>query len=116
MKSDDFIGQMVHETISTENEVHQDVLSFRSIDYFKLNVFYDKKRMCFVIRSEKKIIEVPKNWGPFKNRIASEFYISEFDDTEGFIPIISEFFNQEIRTLKIVLENPEVDMGYHDAA
>jgi hypothetical protein len=116
MKTNDFIGQMVHETISTENSTQQDMLSFENNNFFKLEVSYDKKRMCFVLENDKGTLEVPQNWGPFKNRIASQFYISEFDDPEGFISIISNFFDQEISSIKIILKNPENDMGYHDAA
>ena len=105
MKTEDLIGQMVQETISNLNREGTSVLLLSDKDCFKLEAVYDEKRMCFVLSHGDKSIEIPKNWGPFKNRITKQFVLSEFDDGELFIPIIAAFYQEKINSIKISIIN-----------
>ncbi len=116
MKEADFIGQMVQETIQTNDNDKSNLLSFSQENSFELCAFYDKKRFCYILHNHKEILEVPKDWGPFKNRISSEFIVSRFDDKDHFLDIISIFYKKDLNSIKIVVENFPNMLSHKSAA
>lgn len=109
MKNRDLIGQMVQETISEDFEEQNNVLRYQHEDFFEIHAFLDSERLCYVIHNNGSVIEVPQIWGPFKNRISSEFYLTKFDDRSDFISIMSEFYQKDIETIKIILDKENSD-------
>lgn len=105
MKDNDFISQMVNDTIAATDEAHADVLPFATpSNHFVVYANYDESKHCYVIKSKGKSLEIPKNWGPFHNRISQEFMILKGDDQHHFIDILSKFMGVKLEHLKIKLE------------
>jgi len=116
MNNKDFIGQMVHETISSEQDDKSNLLSFTHENSFEIRALYNSKRRCYIIRNKRESVEIPENWGPFKNRISSEFYLSKFDDKDNFVEVISLFFKRELTSIKVSLENTQGKFPINSAA
>lgn len=116
MGDQDFIGQMVQETISIEQDDKSNLLSFTHENSFEIRAFYDKTRFCYVIHNKKEIMEIPENWGPFKNRISKEFFLSKFDDKDNFIEIVSIFLDRKLDSIKFILDNVEDKISLNQAA
>lgn len=110
MSNTDFIAKMVEETLGQENDHSDDVLPFYKPDCFEIEAIYNPEKQCFLICAQGKSIEIPKNWGPFKNRIAKEFILSRGDDKEHFLDMVSLFYNHQIECLKVQLVNTEVGL------
>lgn len=115
MKENDFIGQMVQETIHS-GEDKSNILSFSQENSFELNALYDDVRKCYILSNKQEDIEIPENWGPFKNRISTEFIVSRFDDKDFFLDIISVFYGKELNSVKILLENTSSKLSDKSAA
>ena len=108
MANKDFISQMVEDTIEQDVCSGGDLLPFEMpTNTFTVEAVYNHRKQCFMIMANDKFLEIPKNWGPFKNRIATEFMISKRDDNYLFLEVISVFFGQKIDLLKIDLVNSE---------
>jgi hypothetical protein len=116
MSNKDFIGQMVQETISIENDDKSNLLSFTNENSFEVKATYDSKRFCYVIHNKREAVEVPENWGPFKNRVSSVFHLSKFDDKDNFVEIISVFFKRDLHSIKVVLQNTQGKFPINSAA
>ena len=116
MSNKDFIGQMVQETISNEQDDKSNLLSFTHENSFEVKAFYDSKRYCYIIHNKREVVEIPENWGPFKNRVSSEFYLSKFDDKDNFVEVISLFFKRELVSIKVSLENTQGKFPINSAA
>lgn len=107
MSATDFISKMVEETLRKEQAQGEQVLPFHQPDCFEVEAIYSAEKKCYMIEANNLSIEIPKNWGPFKNRIASEFILSTSDDKEMFLDVVSSFFNRKIDCLKIRLVDAE---------
>lgn len=107
MDGKDFISKMVEETLGESLETEDNVLKFEQPECFELQAKYIANKQCFQIMAHGKTIEIPKNWGPFKNRIANEFILSPLDDKEHLIPVISAFLGKQLDCLKIQLLDSE---------
>jgi len=101
----DFISKMVQETLDGEQVDHVVDVNFLRSAHVEIMANYDAKLRCYVIRNEhNKVLQIPENWGPFKNRIATEFIVSRQDDNYLFLDILSEFCEQNIDNLKVCIE------------
>ena len=107
-KNIDLISRMVEETFKNVEDEAQtsfdNVLSFQSKSeteqlQFEFNSFlgaYDIERSCYVFQINDQLIELPKNWGPFKlvnpNQVESGnvFSLSRLEDSEFLIDVLSE--------------------------
>jgi len=117
MSTTDFISQMVEETLDRETDHGESILPFHQPDCFEVEAIYNPRKQCFMICAHNKFIEIPKNWGPFKNRIAKEFILSPNDDKEDFLAVASLFFNRQIECLKVQLIDTEMGIdNYTDKA
>lgn len=104
MANKDLISQMVDDTIEQENCSVGNLLPFEiPTNTFTVEAFYDEKKQCFLITANGKSLEIPKNWGPFKNRIATEIVISKNDDNYLFLDVLSVFLGKRIDLLRIDL-------------
>lgn len=106
MSSYDLIEQMVQETISNTStqasgECHLSLLNSKKT--CKLYASYNSTKLCYIISLDGNKIEIPKNWGPFKNRISTEFTISSREDEDKFFEVVSAFFNIKESALKVVI-------------
>lgn len=110
MGANDFISLMVQETLDSEQSVGEKVLPYQSPDCFEVEAIYNEAKKCYLICADNKFIEIPKNWGPFKNRISQEFILLKEDDHDLFLDIISTFFQKNIECMKIQLINSEVQV------
>tara|TARA_Y100000590_G_C15421100_1_gene901437 strand:- start:395 stop:742 length:348 start_codon:yes stop_codon:yes gene_type:complete len=115
MKENDFIGQMVQETLSNSNYDSYE-FSHDADSLCEIRVKVDQARGCYLIWSEKEHLEIPKNWGPFKNRISGEFILSKKEDNEHFLDMLSVFFQQDISTAKFVLDQTPFEFDRESAA
>lgn len=83
---------MVQETFN-DLEGRADVLGFDKSNTLSVDAFYDKRRQCYVIHNETEVIDIPKGWGPFKNRIGSHFSITTGEDQFLFLEVLATFYN-----------------------
>ena len=111
MSATDFISIMVEETLDQENDQGESILPFHQPDCFEVEAVYNPRKKCFMICAHNKFIEIPKNWGPFKNRVAKEFILSRSDDKEDFLTVASLFFNRQIECLKVQLIDTEIGIN-----
>lgn len=105
MGKSDFISQMVEDTIAdSESSNSSTVLPFESPKNSpSFIVDYDDARKCYILQSEEGCIEVPKNWGPFNNRISNEFSLSVGEDKYLFLEILSVFSKKTITHAKFTI-------------
>jgi hypothetical protein len=104
MANKDLISQMVDDTIEQENCSGGNLLPFEiPTNTFTVEAVYNDIKKCFMITANDKSLEIPKNWGPFKNRIATEIVISKNDDNYLFLNVFSVFLGQRIDLLKVDL-------------
>ena len=93
MKHQDYIDQMVQETLS-----HTDPANL-------LKVYHDELRHCYVFENNSgQKLEAPVNWGPFKNKNLVEYHIDRTSDEFSFLPIISQFYNASFFEVRIMVE------------
>lgn len=104
MKRNDFIGQMVHETIQTKNKGSNTLLSYRPKVDVELTLISDKFRKCYIIQHESKRLEIPYHWGPFNNRISREIILDQAEDHHLFLSVFNEFFQTDYQSIKFDLE------------
>lgn len=104
MKDTDFIGQMVHETIESENPNKSSLLSFKPEVDGEVWVGLDEVRKCYIIQHKQKSLEVPFNWGPFKNRISKEIILDIHEDTHHFIEVFNVYFQTNYQSMKLNLD------------
>lgn len=112
MSATDFISQMVEETLQKEQTEGDKVLPFHQPDCFEIEAVYNPTKKCYSVSANNQIIEIPKNWGPFKNRIATEFILNTTDDKEHFLVVVSSFFARKIDCLKIRLVDAENNLEH----
>ncbi|MAX65349.1 MAG: hypothetical protein QF441_14615 [Bacteriovoracaceae bacterium] len=106
MAKKDFIQQMVKDTISFSQEYYSDnvlPLSFKGA--FEISAFYDRKRKCYILHNESEVLEIPRNWGPFRNRVSIRFQLSKYDDKDNFVEILSLFFNKDLEHVQVNILN-----------
>ena len=102
MKESDLIGQMVQETIQNADDTEHNVLDFtHDVDRI-IYLQFDSVRLCHIIKNKKKTLEIPQNWGPFRNRISSEIHIDEFEDRHEFLAVLRQFFDANFKSVKMV--------------
>jgi hypothetical protein len=103
MKESDFISQMLLDTISDDSPVVGN--DFMLVDglsnAFEIDAVLDEQRSCYVFEVSGSALEVPINWGPFKNRLALEFTLSESEDKENFLDIVSSLCNHKVKCIKV---------------
>jgi hypothetical protein len=99
-KNIDLISRMVDETFRN----FDNVLSFQKTSeseqlQFEYNSFlgaYDIERSCYVFQINDQLIELPKNWGPFKlvnpNQVenGNVFSLSRFEDSDFLIDVLAD--------------------------
>jgi hypothetical protein len=103
MSDKDLIDIMVRETLSEKKSLDP----FKLVQPFGISAIYDKTRLCFVIEGSEYSLEIPENWGPFKNRLSASFEITPESDKELFLPIISSFLGKELSHIMIELKGVE---------
>lgn len=97
MSKSDFISQMVEETIASQASHEDNVLSFKKpINSDTFELAYSDTRKCLILEHKGEFLEIPKNWGPFKNRFSREFSVSTSDDKYHFLSMLSIFVGSEI--------------------
>lgn len=97
MSKSDFISQMVEETIAPLENHETNVLSFENPALSHVfDLEYSEFKKCLILKNEGRVLEIPKNWGPFKNRISKEISISAGDDKYLLLSMLSIFFDTEI--------------------
>ncbi len=95
------IDLMVDETFSSERAYKQlELLPFERIE---IEAIFDKRRNCFVLNLAGLSIEIPKNWGPFKNRISQNFSLDRSEDYFFLIPVIENILNKTIDAIDFKL-------------
>lgn len=110
MKDGDFIAQMVQETIDSQQT--SNVLKFKNPDDTEtFDVHFDQSKKCYTLKTPSKTLEIPMNWGPFKNRIASEFTLSIDEDDDKFINVLSTFLEKPLYSIKIKFLNSPNSIG-----
>lgn len=111
MADHDFIIKMVEETMEASKYSHNtELLPFSAPNTaHSVKAHYDPRKLCYVIYGKDKNLEIPKNWGPFANRISKEFLINSTDDPHYFIPVLEEFLGQKILTVHIVITLESAD-------
>ena len=106
MNDKDFISKMVHETLEGATSQNVEDVNFLQSSFFEIKAKYDYHKKCYIIwNTTNEALEIPENWGPFKNRISTEFTITKAEDKFLFLDILSLHFEQNITNLKISLEN-----------
>lgn len=113
MKDMDYISQMVQETLQSNKfqgvEASEEPVEIR----VKRNV----AKNCLVISNEKgQDLEIPENWGPFKNRIVHNFIVDSSDDPYDFLSVLSSFLGQELGSIRIIIEKKLDDSSFGSAA
>mgnify|MGYP001371219013 CR=1 FL=1 len=95
MNENDFITLMVQETLNQHNDdntVHS------------LEAFEDRDKACIVIVNQSgEVLEVPKNWGPFKAMMGNHVYINQENDNYELLSILESFLGQRYESIRIVL-------------
>lgn len=108
MSKPDFISQMVEDTITDTNFKASNVLSFEPpVNTYNLNVELHEEKKCYIVHNESKSIEIPINWGPFKNRISREFTIDQGEDRHMILSVLSIFFEKTITHAKFSIILPD---------
>lgn len=102
MNNKDFIGQMVQDTIE-KNEEKSNLYHFSDNEVDRIIHFdFDHHRKCHLLKHKKEVLEVPSNWGPFKNRISSNITLFADDDKYLFLDMLNTFLGSELRSVKII--------------
>ena len=111
MKESDYIGLMVQETIqiSEESEYHE--LDFAESVDRTIHLQYDQIRCCHIMASKKGDLEIPQNWGPFKNRISHEIYLDISDDKYDFLSILNQHLGERFTSVKLIT-SPDLGSFY----
>lgn len=105
MKENDFIGQMVQDTIhSSDNNTNLYNFDDSEVDRI-IHFDFDFKRQCHCLTHKKQTLEIPRNWGPFKNRISPSIVISSSDDKYLFLDILNSFLGCELTSVRIVMSS-----------
>lgn len=99
------IDLMVQETI--QGDIPSNVISLSSEDTFQLTANYIQNRKCYQIQRKDKKLEVPENWGPFKNRLSQSFTLTAFEDSDDFIGVLELFFDRELKSVNINIQGRE---------
>jgi hypothetical protein len=103
MKETDFISQMLLDTIDDSSSVltNDFMLVDGPEDVLLVDAVRDSQRSCYIFEINGQVLEVPVNWGPFKNRLALEFTLGESEDKYKFLEIISTLCNNKVTNIKI---------------
>lgn len=115
MNDKSLIDLMVEETFSHESYPTQiEMFAPCSID---LEAKYQADKKCFSINLKELGLEIPMNWGLFKNRISNHFSLNKHDDLDFFIPIVESVLGTNIDQIQFTLVYPEEDyLSGHKAA
>lgn len=106
MNDNDLISKLVHETLEFAENQQVDDVNFLQSNFFNIKAKYDYSKRCYIIQNHSlSLIEIPENWGAFKNRIATEFTITKNEDKFLFLDILSIHFDRKIENLRVSLEN-----------
>lgn len=116
MKHFDFIEQMVHDTIDSDESSSMYYLKFNDRPEFTVNLESDDSRRCLSVQIGTKRIEFPKNWGPFKNRVTSEIILTFEDDPYQLLDIINMALNKNFKSIKFVIPTNRNLFTYKQAA
>ena len=119
MKDNDFISQMLLETLNEDSSSRNDFMFVDGpSDAMQVEAFFDSVRSCYCLNFAGQAIEIPSNWGPFKNRVAKEFSLVKSEDSDYFLDIISEVYGQDIKSIKVFIHSVENDShsNYSQAA
>lgn len=120
MKDNDFISQMLMETLEdTSFQKSDEFTLIKSFDdAVELQVTKDEERECFCFTLKETPIEVPVNWGPFKNRISRDFTLSRSEDTDYFLDILSDILMYRVQNIRIMITDSvqEQVQSYNQAA
>lgn len=100
IKENDFIEKMVQETIEMVESDKSNIRGFAIKSDRVINLIFDHARHCYIVNHGDSTIEIPDNWGPFKNRNTYEFEVNQADDDYHILDIFSHFFNEEFRCIK----------------
>ena len=114
MNEKSLIDLMVDETFSSEIAHNQ--LELLTLERVEIEAIYDANRKCFVLNLAGQSIEVPKNWGPFKNRISQSFSFDRSEDHFFFIPIIEDILHRTIDCIDFKLSHFDVFSTDQDQA
>lgn len=102
MKEMDYISQMVLETLQPTH--HEETDRYQQIAV--VHGFEDRDRKCIVLLNKMGYeLEVPINWGPFKDFIGKELIIEKDQDPHSFLSVISSFFNEDFQAVRIDLDS-----------
>lgn len=114
MKEMDYISKMVQETLQGASDRRGMGMQHPpSI----LQAYKNLQKRCIVIVNRAgDELEVPINWGPFKNNYQNEFLIESESDEFDFLPIISTFFQEDFFAIRIVVEDKFKDHSDRSAA
>ena len=120
MKETDFISQMLLDTIDDDSSMGTNDFMFVDgpSDALEIDASCDELRSCYVFNVNGQVLEVPVNWGPFKNRLALEFTLSESEDKEHFLDIISALCNNKVTSVRVRFthQSNEYFNGHNQAA
>ena len=107
------IDLMVQETI--QGDVPSNVIPLSNENTFQLTARYIAKRRCFLIKKNDKNLEVPENWGPFKNRLSQSFTLTSFEDSDDFLSVLELFYDRELTSVQITIEGKESKVFFSQA-
>lgn len=67
---------------------------------------YDQLRECFVFQVEDQVLEMPRNWGPFKlvtlesGQFQELFAMEKYEDLDYFFEVIEAIISKPLKSLK----------------
>ncbi|MBD66866.1 MAG: hypothetical protein CME62_16810 [Halobacteriovoraceae bacterium] len=79
-------------------------------EFTEILASYNQTKKCYLLSYQNKTLEVPKNWGPFKNRISTEFELTSDNDHHHFLAVLSDYYQTEFKHLKFTLINSEINL------
>ena len=108
MSKSDFISQMVEDTIADTEPRENNILSFEAPkNICHLDLELNEKKKCYVLRDSDRCLEIPINWGPFKNRISREFTLGLGEDKHLILSMLSVFFDKPITNARFSINRSE---------
>ncbi len=91
MRKNDFISQMVDETLGN----------------ITVEFEYCTKTKCYRLTSEAQVLEIPMNWSLFKGETTKEIFLTHETDNGLFLPILKEFLGVNVAEATLLLVDPQ---------
>ncbi len=114
MDDKNLIDLMVQETI--QGEAPSNVIPFQNENTFQISAIYQPERKCYQISKKNEVLEIPKNWGPFRNRISQSFTLTPFEDSDDFLSVLEMFYGRDINSAQITLINSSTEVFFGQAS